>query len=103
MKVPHQCLALHVPDLQLTSQNVFNVWRPDLSLTTYRPLTASGRLASYGRTGLWRPIPSFTAWAAGLLAPAGNLTNAVRLDRAGAARTATRNAPGAYVPPLASG
>lgn len=80
---------------------MFNGWRPDLSLTTYRPLSATGRLATYA--GLWRPIPSFPAWAAGLRAPAGNLTNSVRSDRGGAARTARRNAPGAYVPPLAVG
>ncbi|KAI3429231.1 hypothetical protein D9Q98_005330 [Chlorella vulgaris] len=83
---------------QLLAQNVFNKWRPDVSVSTFRPASATGRLATY--SGLWRPLRNFGAWSPGNAVPAGNLTNLVRLDRAGLARTASRNAPGAYVPPL---
>jgi hypothetical protein len=90
----HACLST----TQLLAQNVFNKWRPDVSLSTFRPASATGRLATY--SGLWRPLRNFGAWSPGNAVPAGNLTNLVRLDRAGLARTASRNAPGAYVPPL---
>ncbi|EFN59876.1 hypothetical protein CHLNCDRAFT_18721 [Chlorella variabilis] len=86
---------------QLVAQNAFNTVRPDLSRTTFRPASATGKLATY--TGLWRPIAAFPAWAAAVVlgpaVPTGRLANAVAADRAGEARTAQRDAPGAYVPP----
>lgn len=90
------------PALQLLRDNAFNTLRPDLNLTTFRPLSRTGALATY--TGLWSPIPAFGAWAAavppGPAVPAGTLANAVTKDKAGAARTASRHAPGALLPPV---
>ncbi|PRW60490.1 Right handed beta helix region [Chlorella sorokiniana] len=86
---------------QLRRDNAFNTIRPDLNLTTFQPLSRTGALASYA--GLWHPIPAFGTWAAavapGPAVPAGTLANAVVNDKAGAARTASRHAPGALLPP----
>jgi len=91
---PHQLL-------QLLADNAINTLQPDLSLTTFGPLSASGELAGY--SGLVQPLPAFDAWAAavapGPAVPAGNLTNAVGQDKAGEARSSQRNAPGALLPP----
>ncbi|KAI7843290.1 hypothetical protein COHA_003122 [Chlorella ohadii] len=88
---------------QLLRENAFNTIRPDLNLTSFQPLSRTGALATYA--GLWHPIPAFGAWDAavppGPAVPAGMLANAVGKDKAGAARTASRHAPGALLPPAA--
>ena len=82
--------------LQLAAQNAFNTINPAISLTSYRPTTSA--LAGFSK--LWHPRPAFGPWAAalapGAAVPAGTLTNAITKDRAGAARVAAVNAPGAY-------
>ena len=85
----------------MRSQNAINALLPDLNLTSFRPASAAGALASYA--GLW-DIPAFPAWAAavapGPAVPSGTLGNAVATDKEGAARTAQRHAPGALLPPV---
>ena len=85
---------------QLLSRNAFNApdSRPSMNLTTYRliPGGSSANVTAH----LWRPLPAFGAWQAavppGPAVPPGTLGNVVPLDRAGASRTAGRDAPGAY-------
>lgn len=97
------CAALrrHSPLLQLLRDNAFNTFQPDLDLVTFRPLTNTGPLATYA--GLWSPIAPFGPWDAavppGPPVPPGVLANAVAQDMQGPARTATRHAPGAVLPP----
>ena len=82
--------------LQLAAQNAFNTLNPAISLTTYRPTNSA--LAGFSK--LWQPLPAFGPWAAAVApgpgVPPGRLTNAILKDRAGAARVAAANAPGAY-------
>ena len=76
-------------------------WNPTctpMNLTTYR-LIPGGTSANVS-AHLARPLPAFGAWEAavppGPAVPPGSLANAVPLDRAGAPRTAGKDAPGAY-------
>lgn len=55
---------------------------------------AEGSLAAF--TKLWA-IPSWKEWAPGLPAPAGNRNNTVTTDFLGRPRTASNNAPGAFL------